>query len=72
MQNFGESLPGRSLLMSFLNDSKALLCFRKKLASFNAKHGRMARGDHGLPKVSLIPAMAYPSIAYGQTTSETA
>jgi hypothetical protein len=28
-------------------------------------HGRMARGGHGLPKVSLEPAMPYPSAPVG-------
>jgi hypothetical protein len=35
-------------------------------------HGRMARGSHGLPKVSLGPAMPYPSTPCGRTTPETA
>jgi hypothetical protein len=33
---------------------------------------RMARGGHGLPKVSLGPAMPYPSTPYGRATPETA
>jgi hypothetical protein len=32
----------------------------------------MARGDHGLPKVSPGPAMPYPSMPYRQATPETA
>jgi hypothetical protein len=35
-------------------------------------HGRIARGDHGLPKVSLGPAMLYPCMPCGQATPETA
>jgi hypothetical protein len=31
-------------------------------------HGRMARGGHGLPKVSLGRAMPYPSMPYEQAT----
>jgi hypothetical protein len=34
-------------------------------------HRRMARGGHGLPKVSPAPAMPYPSMPYGQATPET-
>jgi hypothetical protein len=33
-------------------------------------HGRMARGGHGLPKVSVGPAMPYPSMPCGQATPE--
>jgi hypothetical protein len=36
------------------------------------KHGRMARGDHGLPKVLHGPAMPYPSTPYRRATPETA
>jgi hypothetical protein len=32
----------------------------------------MARGAHGLPKVSAGPAMPYPSTYSGQATPETA
>jgi hypothetical protein len=35
-------------------------------------HGRMARGGHGLPKVSPGPAMPYPSTPCRRTTYETA
>jgi hypothetical protein len=35
-------------------------------------HKRMARGGHGLPKVSLGPAMPYPNTPCGLATSETA
>jgi hypothetical protein len=35
-------------------------------------HGCMATGGHGLPKVSLGPAMLYPSTHCGWATSETA
>jgi hypothetical protein len=35
-------------------------------------HERMAGGDHGLPKVSLGPAMPYPSTSCGWATPETA
>jgi len=35
-------------------------------------HGRMARGGHGLPKVSLGPAMPNPFITCGRATPETA
>jgi hypothetical protein len=35
------------------------------------KHGRMARGAHGLPKVSLGPAMPDPSTPCGRATRET-
>jgi hypothetical protein len=35
-------------------------------------HGRMARGGHGLPKVSPGPAMPYPSTPCGRVTRETA
>jgi hypothetical protein len=33
-------------------------------------HGLMARGGHGLPKVSLRPAMFYPSMPCGRATPE--
>jgi hypothetical protein len=35
-------------------------------------HGRMARGGHGLPKVSLGPAMPNLSMPCGQATTEKA
>jgi len=35
-------------------------------------YGRMARGDHGLPKVLLGPAMPYPSMPCRRATPETA
>jgi hypothetical protein len=35
-------------------------------------HGRMARGGHGLPKVSPGTAMPYPSMPWGRATPETA
>jgi hypothetical protein len=35
-------------------------------------HGRMARGDPGLPKISPRPAMLYPSTPSGRATTETA
>jgi hypothetical protein len=35
-------------------------------------HGCMARGDHGLTKVSPAPAMPYRSMPCGQATPETA
>jgi hypothetical protein len=35
------------------------------------RHGRMARGGHGLPKVSLGPAMSYLSTPCGRATPET-
>jgi hypothetical protein len=35
-------------------------------------HGRMTRGGHGPPKVSLGPAMLYPSTPCGRATPETA
>jgi hypothetical protein len=38
----------------------------------SSEHGRMARGDHELPKVSLELAMPYPSTPYGRATPETA
>jgi hypothetical protein len=34
-------------------------------------HGRMARGGHGLPKVSLGPAMPHPSTPCERATPET-
>jgi hypothetical protein len=37
----------------------------------DSDHGRIARGGHGLPKVSPGPAMAYPSTPCGRATSET-
>jgi hypothetical protein len=37
-----------------------------------SRHGRMARGGHGLPKVSPVPAMPYPSLPCGWATTETA
>jgi hypothetical protein len=37
-----------------------------------ACHGRMVRGGHGLPKVSVRPAMPGPSTFCGRTTPETA
>jgi len=36
------------------------------------RHGRMARGSHGLPKVSPRPAMPGPATPCGRTTHETA
>jgi hypothetical protein len=36
--------------------------------SLKYRHGRMARGGHGLPKVSLGPAMPYPSTPCGWPT----
>jgi hypothetical protein len=35
-------------------------------------HGRMARGNHGLPKVSLGLAIPDPYMLCGQATPETA
>jgi hypothetical protein len=35
------------------------------------RHGRMAKGGLGLPKVSLGTAICYPCMPCGQTTSET-
>jgi hypothetical protein len=35
-------------------------------------HGRMARGDHGIPKVSPGPALPYPFTPCGRATPETA
>jgi hypothetical protein len=35
------------------------------------EHGRIARGGHGFPKVSLGPAMPYPSTLCRQATPET-
>jgi hypothetical protein len=35
-------------------------------------YGCMARGGHGHPKISPGPAMPYPSMPCGRTTSETA
>jgi hypothetical protein len=35
---------------------------------FTYSHGRMARGDHGLPKVSLGLAMPYPTTHCGRAT----
>jgi hypothetical protein len=39
--------------------------------SGDEKYGRMARGGHGLPKVSIGPAKHYPSTPCGRVTSET-
>jgi hypothetical protein len=36
------------------------------------EHGRMAWGDHGLPKVSFGPTMPYSSTPCGQATPDTA
>jgi hypothetical protein len=38
----------------------------------SSSHGRMARGGHGLPKVSLGPVMPDPSTPCGRPTPETA
>jgi hypothetical protein len=37
-----------------------------------SNHRRMARGGHGLPKVSPEPTMPYPSSPCGQATPQTA
>jgi hypothetical protein len=42
---------------------------RNKLGGL--RHGRLARGCHGLPKVSLGPAMSYPSTPCRRATPET-
>jgi hypothetical protein len=39
---------------------------------FVAFYGRMARGGHGLPKLSLKPARPYPSTPCERATPETA
>jgi hypothetical protein len=41
-----------------------LICLLCTIGKFG--HGRMARGCHGLPKVSLGPTMPYPSTPCGQ------
>jgi hypothetical protein len=61
-----EDPPHKYLINAFLN----VFIFRKK--SLCTKHGRMARDGHGLPIVSLGPAMPYPSTPYGRATPETA
>jgi hypothetical protein len=40
---------------------KQILACRRKMVR---KHSRMARGGHGLPKVSPGPAIPYPSMPY--------
>jgi hypothetical protein len=52
-----------------INSNFQALAFLKKLLE---KHGRMARGGHGLPKVSLGPTMPNPFIPCRQVTPETA
>jgi hypothetical protein len=53
---------------------KQILPFRKKLQLRDryAYHGCMARGGHGLPKVSPGPVMPFPSMPCGWATPETA
>jgi hypothetical protein len=57
-----------TLCESSEKDRKCLL-LEIPLAS---EHGRLTRGDHGLPKVLLRPAMPYPSTLGGWTTPKTA
>jgi hypothetical protein len=45
---------------------------REQTGDRNGCHGRMARGGHGLSKVSLWPAMPYPFTPCGRITPETA
>jgi hypothetical protein len=42
------------------------------IAKLTGFHGRMARGSHGIPKVSLGPALLDPSTPCGRATPETA
>jgi hypothetical protein len=49
--------------------------FLEKVKAFEImvqKHERMARGDHGLPKVSPGFAIPYPFMLCGLATTETA
>jgi hypothetical protein len=46
-----------------------LHCYRRRERN---KHGHMAWGGHGLPKVSLAAAMSDPSTPCGRATPETA
>jgi hypothetical protein len=60
-----------SLYYKLLNDYKFIF-INPKVNKFRPTeqgrfhYGRMGRGGHGLPKVSLVPAMLYPSTSCGQ------
>jgi hypothetical protein len=67
---------GRSDVMenSIVDDSisKSLAGKGQSQVGVESEHVRMARGVHGLPKVSPGPAMPYPSTPCGRATLETA
>jgi hypothetical protein len=70
------ALPNVSEVITIF-ESEAICIYSSALrktspANLTRHHGRMARGGHGLPKVSPRPDKPYPSTLYGRATLETA
>jgi len=73
MRNFRRHYPGWGSLATPHQWIRHEMAWQEnKMAEAGRRHGRTARGGHGLPKVSPGPAMPDPSMPCGRATPETA